>query len=724
VSKRRADARASAAPARVARGEPLAPPRSGVSPAAAEEQTSARTARLVAIGLFLGTLLLFSRVLGPEFAFVNYDDPGYVTENARVQQGLSVAGIRWALGASVQSNWHPLTWMSHELDVSLFGQNPRGHHATSVLLHALNAALAFLALRRLTGALWPSAWCAALFAWHPLRVESVAWVAERKDVLSGFFFFAALWAYAAYAHARRAEPALASASPPPPDPAAAAPAARKSAAWRAYALALVACALGLMAKPMLVTLPCVLLLLDLWPLRRVAAERWPRDLARLALEKVPFFALAAASSAITFFVQKAGGSVTEALSLPARLANAAVSVARYLGKFAWPADLAVLYPHPGSWPVAAVAAAVALLAVLSVGAWTQRRRRPWLAIGWLWCLGMLVPVIGLVQVGLQAMADRYTYLPLFGVTFALVWTFASSPAGVVRGGGAALGGLFLLVCAGRTWAQLGTWQNSETLFTHALAVTRDNYVAHDNRGLHRFKAGRLEEALADYRAALAINPGYLNANNNLGHALYEQGRAAEALPFFRAALAAQPGNLEVRNNLANALSDLGQLDEAMEHYGFVLARDPDHVNALNGSAVVLAQRGELAAAKARIERSLQLAPDNASAHNNLGNVCSLLGERELAVRHYLRAAALNPREPHPLVLAGTLLCQLGKYGEAADVLRRAITARPVNPSAYSFLGLALAQLGRPEEARRALQTALQQNPAETQARAWLDALSK
>ncbi len=349
--------------------------------------------------LFAGTWLFFGRALGHDF--VNYDDPDYVTANAQVQAGLTWETVKWALQSGEASNWHPLTWVSHALDVSLFGLNPRGHHATSVFWHAVNAVMAFLALRRLTGATAASAFFAALFAWHPLRVESVAWVSERKDVLSGFFFFAVLWVYAVYVERRREG--------------------RAAATGRAYAGLVATLALGLMAKPMLVTLPCVLLLLDFWPLRRTAwiAGGAPpvrtESTAWLVLEKVPLFLLVAASSYVTYRVQSAGGAVTEALGLGARLANATVAAVRYLGSFLWPTDLAVLYPHPGHWPARQVAAAAAVLVLLTAAAGWQLRRRPWLAVGWCWFLGTLVPVAGIVQVGLQSRADRYTYIPMLGV---------------------------------------------------------------------------------------------------------------------------------------------------------------------------------------------------------------------------------------------------------------------------------------------------------------------
>ena len=675
----------------------------------ADDLAVARRVRVIVLVLFFGTLLLFARAIGHDF--VNYDDPDYVTANAQVRAGLSFETMRWAMTSGEASNWHPLTWMSHLLDATMFGLNPHGHHATSVGWHALNAVLAFLVMRRLTGALWTSAFFAALFAWHPLRVESVAWVSERKDVLSGFFWFAVLWLYAGYVERRRAGGV-------------------GGGAWRFYVLTLCACALGLMAKPMLVTLPCVVLLLDFWPLGRTRwwagavgpVARKTETLTWLVAEKAPFFLLVAISSVVTFLVQRGGGSVSSALTIDERVANAVVAVVRYIGKFLLPVDLAVLYPHPGHWAAGKVAAAVSVVVVLTAAAAWQWRRRPWIAVGWCWFLGTLVPVIGLVQVGLQSMADRYTYLPMLGVQLLVLWTVrerATSPG--ARKAWAWAGGIVLVFCAVATTRQIGVWQNSLTLFDRAVAVTSGNYVAHDNRGLFLFKAGRIEEAMQDYRAALAINPGYLNANNNLGHAFGELGRPAEAVPWYRVALKAQPDHLEVRNNLANALSDLGQLAEATEHYNFVLARQPNHTNALNGSSVVLAMENRPAEAKARLEQALRLAPDNASAHANLGNVCSMLGLRDEALGHYRRAIDLNAKDAHTRYMIGALLNEQGKFAEAVELLQRSLVLRPNHPDALAQLGLALVRVGRSDEGLKAWRTALQMQPGHAQAAAWLQA---
>jgi tetratricopeptide (TPR) repeat protein len=537
----------------------------------------------VSAALFLGTLLLFSRAVGNDF--VNYDDPVYVTENPPVQAGLTVEGIRWALTTGVAANWHPLTWISHMVDWSVFEDNPRGHHAVSIVWHALNSILVFLLFRRLTNAFWLSAFSAALFAWHPLRVESVAWIAERKDVLSAFFGLLALWAYVVYAQQRGAK-------------------------W--YWISLGTFALGLLAKPMLVTLPVIMFLLDVWPLQRFRSA--PR------LEKLPFFLLAAGSCAITLAVQHAGGSISAVLPFRARIANAFVAIVGYLEKFLWPNDLAVLYPHPGFWPATTVAASILLFVLLTVAALSQFRARPWLAIGWFWFLIMLLPILGFVQIGLHYMADRYTYLPILGLQLALLPFFVKSSRPVF-----ALAAIAVLsTCVLRTWSQLGVWKNSFTLFDHALLVTHNNYLAYNNRGLSFDRAGRLDEAMADYKKALAINPHYAEANNNLGQALTERGRPRDGLAMFRAALDDRPDLLAAHNNLGNALADDGKPAEALPHYDFVLAREPWNVSALSNSGIALSMLGRYPEAIAQLQKAVQLAPDNVNAQRNLAKARAMM----------------------------------------------------------------------------------------------------
>ena len=536
----------------------------------------------ISVALFLGTLLVFSRA--DDNDFVNYDDPIYVTENPRVQSGLTLGAIRWALTTGTAANWHPLTWISHMVDWSLFDDDPRGHHATNIIWHAFNTILVFLLFRRLTNGFWFSAFSAALFAWHPLRVESVAWIAERKDVLSGFLGLLALWTYVVYAQQRKAK-------------------------W--YWFSLGAFALGLLCKPMLVTLPLIMMLLDIWPLQRFRSVS--------TLERLPFFLLAAVSCAITLLVQKAGGSVSAVLPRGARIANAFVAVQGYLEKFIWPNDLAVLYPHPGFWPAATIVAAILFVLLVTLAVLSQFREQRWLAIGWSWFIVMLLPVLGFVQIGLHFMADRYTYLPILGLQLAVFPLVTKLPRPVFVIVTIAV----LSACMVRTWGQLGVWKNSFTLFDHALSITHNNYLAYNNRGLAFDRTGRLDEAIADYKQALAINPHYAEANNNLGQALTERGRPRDGLEMFRTALEANPNLIAAHNNLGNALADDGQPAEALPHYDFVLARQPWNVNALSNSGIALAMLGRYPEAIARLEKAVQRAPDNVNAQRNLARARAL-----------------------------------------------------------------------------------------------------
>jgi Flp pilus assembly protein TadD len=530
----------------------------------------------VSAALFLGTLLIFSRAIGNDF--VNYDDPVYVTENPYVQAGLTLPGIRWAFTTDAAANWHPLTWISHMVDWSLFEDDQRGHHAVSIVLHALNAVLVFLLFLRLTNGFWLSAFSGALFAWHPLRVESVAWIAERKDVLSGFFGLLALWSYAAYAQ-------------------------QKTRNW--YLFSLGTFALGLLCKPMLVTLPLIMLVLDIWPLQRFCSA--PR------LEKLPFFLLAASSCAVTLVVQKAGGSISTVLPMSARIANAFVAIPGYLRKIFWPADLAVLYPHPGFWPATTVTIAVVFFILVTVTVVTQFRTRPGLAIGWSWFVIMLLPVLGFVHIGLHYMADRYTYLPILGLQLMVLSLFTKNSGAL----SVAAAVVVLAGCVVQTWHQLGVWKNSFTLFDHALAVTRNNYLAYNNRGLFFDRAGRLDEAIADYKQSLAISPYYASASNNLGQALTERGRPRDGIELFRAALEANPNLLAAHNNLGNALADDGQPAQALPHYDFVLAREPWNFYALSNSGIALSMLGRYDEAIARLQKAVQLAPSNEGVQRNL-----------------------------------------------------------------------------------------------------------
>ncbi len=569
-------------------------------------------ARWVLFALFFGTLLLFSR--GLRHDFVDYDDPDYVTRNPHVQAGLTAATVRWAFTTGTAGNWHPLTWLSHALDWQLFGPNAHGHHAVSIFWHALNAALVFAVLRQLTGACWTSALCAALFAWHPLRVESVAWVAERKDVLCAFFGLLTLWAFARFAEAS---------------------AGGNGKAKRFYALALLAFALGLMSKPMLVTLPFVMALLDVWPLRRFSVPT--------ILEKIPFVALSAAACVVTYFAQRHAGAMADTAAPSDRLANAVVAVGDYLRDFFWPCGLAIGYPKPAHWPVERVVLATLFVAWLTVLAVWQRRRRPFLLVGWLWFLGMLVPVIGLVQVGQQARADRYTYLPVLGLQLALLWTARDlvTLAPRWRRASLAVAAFVLVAGAARTWDQLGVWRNSRTLYEHALAVTKNNYLAHSYLGAWLFNENRLEKARAHFERSLAIKPDYAVAHDRLGLVLERLGQPDEALTHYERAFALRPDDLLPHLHLANALAGLGRDEQALTHYQKVLALNPElaEVHRDYGDSLRTLKRFDDACAEYR--RALALQPRDADANYGLAATLENLGQHAEAMASYRAAVRLD-----------------------------------------------------------------------------------
>jgi protein O-mannosyl-transferase len=516
-----------------------------------------RSPACLSVLLALATLAVYWPVT--RFDFINFDDHTYVSQNPHVLPGLSWRGVVWAFQVGYSANWHPLTWLSHMLDVQLFGVRPGLHHLVNLLFHGANAILLFLLLHSMTRALWRSAIVAALFALHPLHVESVAWVAERKDVLSTFFGLLAIWAYAAYVKAESKTQSAESRNPQPTS------GSQTSSIFYLLSLALFAC--SLMSKPMLVTLPFLLLLLDYWPLRRMQKEECRKKNAEagasslilhpssfILLEKLPFLALSAASSVVTFLAQKAGHALfsVEAIPMGLRVSNALVSYVRYIGKMVWPGHLALLYPYPGSWPVARVLFAALGLAAASFLALRWMRIRPYFTVGWFWFLGALVPVIGLVQVGSQALADRYTYIPLVGLFVSVVWIVAELsnrwphrstivPCFVI---------LVLLVCATVSRLQVAYWQDSITVFERALAVTTDNPVAHQNLGAALSKQGRLEEAKRHLTAAIQLNPHVPETQYELGHVLLRENRTREAIEQYQLALSLRPNWPEVLNNLA------------------------------------------------------------------------------------------------------------------------------------------------------------------------------
>ncbi|MBC8393806.1 MAG: tetratricopeptide repeat protein, partial [Deltaproteobacteria bacterium] len=504
---------------------------------------------LVCLFLVIAILTVYWQV--QNYDFVNYDDDHYVYENRHVQEGLTLKSVTWAFTTIHVSNWHPLTWLSHMLDYQLYGMNPGRHHLTNLFLHIANTLLLFFVFRKMTGGLWQSAFIAALFALHPLHVESVAWVSERKDVLSTFFWMLTMWSYLWYVG--------------------------HLLVYR-YILVVLFFALGLMSKPMLVTLPFVLLLLDFYPLNRFkfqpsdgsANSQQRSNTLRLILEKIPLFVLVAMSSAITFYAQKHGGAVKslDFFPLKARVANALVSYVKYIGKMVYPSKLAVLYPHPGMLPWWKIAGACLLLVSISFLAIRVVKQSPYFVVGWLWYLGTLVPVIGLVQVGIQSMADRYTYVPLIGIFIIIVWGIPELVAQwrYRKIWLATLATIILATLMAVTWKQVGYWGNSVALFEHTLKITSNNDVAHYNLGIALNKQGRTEEAIENFIKTLQLNPRYINAYNNLGVALVQTGKTDEALIYLQKALQIDPDTTDTHINLGIALFSKGRTEDAITHF--------------------------------------------------------------------------------------------------------------------------------------------------------------
>ncbi|HEV8132764.1 MAG TPA: tetratricopeptide repeat protein [Acidobacteriota bacterium] len=649
-----------------------------------------RTTFLVSLVLVMMTTAAYWRTF--HNGFVLYDDRGYVTENPHVQQGLTWEQMRWALAATYAANWHPLTWMSHMLDCHLFGLNPAGHHGISLLLHLANTALLFFVLAEMTGALWRSAFVAALFALHPMHVESVAWVAERKDVLSGFFWMLTLWAYLRWVKDRK--PAN-------------------------YALLAGTFAFGLMAKPMLVTLPFVLLLLDYWPLKRFNVTRTTsrpgkrnepagrltgEPPAKLIWEKLPLLALVAASSVLTFYAQHRGGAVQtlEILPLQARLANAVVSYDSYVAKLLWPHDLAVFYPHPlNTLPYWKISGALLLLAAAT---WLVIRYRGhgYVSVGWFWYLGTLVPVIGVVQVGDQAMADRYSYIPSIGLFVIVSWGLPELlPQGFQRRIAlSALGGAVISVLAILTWIQVGYWHDSLKLFEHAAEAVPNNYLAHNAVGFALANQGKWDQATEHYLKALWVKPTYAEAHNNLGNAFAAKGEWNSAIPHYEKALRLKRNLFQAENNLGVALFATGRWREAVEHSLESLRLNPDQPELHNSLGMKLAALGRLDEAISHFSEALHLRPDNAQYHYNLGLVLAARGRTAEAIENYREALRLKPDYPEAHVNLGVALAQQGKINEALDQYSRALQIKSDYPDAHINMGIELAEQGRLNDALR------------------------
>ncbi|MHC4141691.1 MAG: tetratricopeptide repeat protein [Planctomycetota bacterium] len=596
---------------------------------------------LIMLGLTVAVIASYYPALANDF--INYDDNRYVTENPVVQAGITWEGFCWAFGVGHVANWHPLTWLSHMLDCQIYGLNPQGHHLSNLLLHIINVLLLFISLRRLTGAVWPSALVAALLALHPVNVESVAWVSERKNLLCSAFWLLTMWAYAGYAK----HPSLGRYLP--------------------VALFL---ALGLMAKPMLVTLPFALLLLDYWPLGRTGPQPPAastsrvsrRAVLRMVKEKIPLFVMVIASCIVT--IQAQGGAVATLAERPldVRVANAVVSYVVYMEKVFWPHALAVFYPYPTQTPWWRILTAALVLAVISVVVAWRRKEQPFLVTGWLWYLGTLVPVIGIVQVGDQALADRYLYVPLIGLFILVAWSIDDLVPGRLPHRSAVLAALSLSLLGAlgvRTWHQVRDWRDSSTLFRRTLEVTTDNALAHNNLAGALVDEGRHAEARAHYEAAIRIDPPATHLKK------------------------------QARFNLAATLAELGEGDLAIRHYREVLRDYPQDVEARSNLGVVLAGQGRNEEALQELKEAIRLAPDHAESQYNLGLLLAGQGRLAEATLHFRRAVESQPTDARFLNNLGTALAQQGRLDEAIRYLSRAVEIDPDHTSARRNLALVI-----------------------------------
>jgi Flp pilus assembly protein TadD len=639
---------------------------------------------LICLALTVATTAVFWQVC--TYDFINYDDPRCISENPNIQAGITPKTIKWAFTTGYAANWHPLTWLSHMLDWQLFGLKPAGHHFTNLVFHIANTLLLFIVLKRMTNAFWPSAFIAALFALHPLHVESVAWVTERKDVLSTFFWLLTMAAYLRYV---------------------------KHPGVVCYLLTLLTFALGLMAKPMLVTLPFVLLLLDYWPLARIPCGQtvgktdrqnkkhinilsYQRILYHLIWEKIPFFVLSAGSCVVTFLAQRSGGSVAAIAAVPLkfRISNALVSYVEYTEKMIWPSRLAIFYPYP-AYNLAAWQTVVSLLLLLAISILVLRlaAAHRYLLTGWLWYLGTLVPVIGLIQVGSQALADRYSYITLTGLFIIIAWGLPDLLAKwrykkIVLASSALLIILAMSIC---THFQLRHWRNSLTLFQYALDVTKDNYMAHFCIAGSLHEQGRLDEAIDHCSEAIRIKPDFFDALTGLGVALYEKGRVDEAITYYEKALEINPHSVPAHANLGLALAAKGKFDEAISLYNKALQTAPDSIELRINLGFVLTESGRLAEAVEEYKKILLIQPQSTLTHNNLGTILFRQGKFDQAVGEYRKSLRIKPDDPNVLNALGLTLGQQRKFDEAIEHFKQAIRIDPNYTAAKNNLNRALAE---------------------------------
>ena len=632
-----------------------------------------RSEIIICLFLIMTTLAVYWQVGNHEF--VNYDDDDYVTENRQVRAGCTIEGVTWAFTTKFHGHWHPLTWLSHMTDCQLFGLNPGRHHLTSLFLHIANTLLLFLVFKRMTGALLRSAFVAALFALHPLHVETVAWVADRKDVLSTFFWMLTMWTYVRYS---------------------------KRPGFNRYLPVLIAFVLGLMAKSMVVTLPFVLLLMDYWPLGRYSTIQQFNNstiqqfnhssLPRLVWEKVLFLILMGACAVVTVSVMQYERTPDMDLSklwpTKSHIANALVSYITYIGKMLWPLDMAIPYPCPDVLPVWQVGGAGLLLLCISFLVFWRRRRYPYLLVGWLWYLVTLVPVIGLVKGGPHAIADRYTYVPLIGLFIIIAWGVPDILARwrYKKKGLAAASAILLSILMVITWFQLRHWTNGITLFKHAINVTANNSLAHNNLGNALKNQGKLSEAIKHYIEALRIRPNYVLAHYNLGNVLTDQGKLSEAIKHYTDALRIRPNYAKAHNNLGNALKNQGKLSEAIKHYIEALRIRPNDAKTHNNLGSALTDQGKLSEAIKHYIEALRIRPNYVLAHYNLGSALTDQGRISEAIKHYTEALRIRPDFAETRGNLKKLSAILNKIDEAVKILQELVKVNPEDPRLHYDLG--------------------------------------
>lgn len=651
---------------------------------------------LVCILLAGGVLSVYWQVLGSEF--VNLDDTIYVTENEHIKTGFSLENIKWCFSVGEVAYWHPFTWLSHMLDCELFALRAGLHHLMSLLIHIANSILVFLVLRRMTGALWQSAFVAAVFAVHPVNVDSVAWIAERKNVLSTLFWLLTMWAYIGYAEKGGA---------------------------RRYLITLGLFALGLLAKPMLITLPFAMLLLDYWPLGRfsfkVLAGKSVKSSGqssqeqgglRLIWEKTPFFAMAGISVVLSMVAMRRLGitASTELIPLKLRVTNALISYVAYIDKIVFPRKLAVFYPYPMQVAIWKSMGALLLLAGLSFVFLRALRKKAYYGVGWLWFVGTLVPVIGLVQAGLWPLiADRWAYVPMIGLLIVVAWgagDIARKRRAPIKAT-VAIVGVYISVLMLCTYRQVGHWRNSHTLFTHALKVTKSNYIAHLNLGNALIKDGETVEAMTHYRSAVKIHPRYTDAHYNLGISLAVQGRHDEAVKSYLDALRLEEDYVEVRLRLAESLTRIGRLDEAIGHFEKLLESRAGDVEVLNNYALALVQKKRAPEAVELYNRALAIDPDSFEVLNNLGSALAEQKQFDLAIEHLRRAASLNPEFVKTYYNLGGILMLAGRGDEAVECYEKALQIDPDDKAGHNALGLVLAEQKKYDQAEIHFKRAIQ-----------------